>query len=1495
MADAPLGYWRLDTATGFNEATASNNTLVGTPTLVPGKDGNTAWSVNQNVAINLTGNYQDFTADNTFSVEAWFKRGISSAPSYPTIWRRDGNGRTALVRMRDSAFTPDNTGPGRVEVYLSNGTTSTNFYTTARYDDNQWHHLVMTVSGTGATAGKLYIDNVLVNTFNNPGNLSYLSSAGSSAIVAGGPDPSNGEGWAGGIDEIALYGTALSAARITAHYNARPSNVDVTIAAPAMVTGLSAPVPVIKTSIGAPAITTQTTFVTPKISAGYGAIATNDNNGDGTATYLDVSASDGQEGRAFLKFADFNQGRYPEKSDLKITTQQIVGPVKFTIYRLMESFAGNTTLGRAFNPAYDNDGVEVDLGSDPAFATGTQTIDITKITRRWALGAPNYGIVILAPLSNIPANGVGYSQFRITDETGNPTSARPQLISTLIDVPTLTVNVTTTPIVTGITTPAVGVRTSSINTVVGAMGTDISQPAPVVQTGRNIVVSAPAMEIGLDFRGGLSVNPDFVAKTSPMEIFTQMQDAQQYISVDVNIPVTGAMQIGLEGTDATGISLQTDRVVQAPRMLMSTKMPGGYLGGLEDRYRTYVPTTVDDDDIWLKLNDASGNIAVDSLAAALSNKNDATYLNGPVLNSDGYRNRAAVEFDGVDDYLLMTTHYPSGGFAGMDATIEFSIQTTDLNGTIIRGGGNTSGENPGFAGTLDSEVRLVNGEIVIYGGSGQNVSYRTRYFVADGEWHHIVLSLPSATAAIYNSYNLSASRPFFLMADGEVVWSRFAPPLYGRSFLPTSFMGRAVFTAAVSGDPANVANYAVSENVSGKLADVVVRYHYAVSKDTAEKLYYEWSETLVITAEPMIMGTSMIAPALARGNTKRMIALYGLPYYLYAGDGVPTTRDGFGTYFSTFAGYYIENTGIDVPTGAAGSSQHVNSSSNQTKMQFLEVKPFRLEGYMVYPVAIANTPGSSGTRSAEGLENGEYRDPIENNYVDDRTGLPRFVDLDLDLREPITNFDAITAVNYPADRPWDGPENVQHDELTEFRQHNLGLTNNEWAAARDKLRDSILNAAYLGVNLWINEPHMAQHLEFIQAWDKHSVGDRFEFMGPGSVDPTGYTNDKAHQIDRAHLQPNVPDQWFNAVGVGQFPFTWQADSKRVIVSTEEGLTDIPGWEKTDQIVYYADNQWAPHSVVMAYDAIDRMAGLKIGDQLMMYMSEAGSYSGNYPAFNGWSVGVPRQFVVSAKPQGIVGKVISKELDFYYRERGQTRANPYKDNVYTIAAEIGSVVRGRAIQGRAFMEFMDSNITKVKIPIDLHPDMWNGASGENKSSWSFDTRRYKEIILLWILQKSVTRGDTIVTLEDEVRYVDIQDKEWDYKPYISMNARGLHWLAETEAIPAGEVRVFASPMVIGTEGADVTVSRTRNVTVAVTGTMSLDTELVEPASVDNPDVSVRARPFTMETKMNGLGTVVRAPAMQIGIETPDPVVTGTGDKIIVYMDSVTNITLFMEEE
>jgi hypothetical protein len=212
LADAPAAYFRMDQVSGLladSTANGNHNTLVtGTatysqPSLIASDLASTS--------VRFTGS-QDFRSDDSatldlgdvFTLECWGKRDATQGTVQTMICKDVGAYQLAW-------FTDNKL------ILARNGVAIIVSSTLAITDTTTAHHLVCTKNG--ATV-KLYIDGVdrtgtvTNSTFVN--NTSQLTIGSNGALTPG-------ELYSGWLDEVAVYPTALSLARVQAHYNAAVS------------------------------------------------------------------------------------------------------------------------------------------------------------------------------------------------------------------------------------------------------------------------------------------------------------------------------------------------------------------------------------------------------------------------------------------------------------------------------------------------------------------------------------------------------------------------------------------------------------------------------------------------------------------------------------------------------------------------------------------------------------------------------------------------------------------------------------------------------------------------------------------------------------------------------------------------------------------------------------------------------------------------------------------------------------------------------------------------------------------------------------------------------------------------------------------------------------------------------------------------------------------------------------------------------------------------
>jgi hypothetical protein len=205
LSDAPVGYWRLNernTPDAFDASGYDHHGVYtgGVTLLQPGivaVDPCAAFD-GTNGAVTLNEDILDFAGTARFSVEAW-------------IDGSDGDGYVVGKMSYDGAYhgwmlTTDPSGPGmRFQRHPASGVVG------GAVVLDEWNHVVGTYDGSTL---RLYLNGQEVS---NKASTSTLEDIVEPLVV------SDGASWGayqGRIDEVAVYETNLSAARVLAHYEA---------------------------------------------------------------------------------------------------------------------------------------------------------------------------------------------------------------------------------------------------------------------------------------------------------------------------------------------------------------------------------------------------------------------------------------------------------------------------------------------------------------------------------------------------------------------------------------------------------------------------------------------------------------------------------------------------------------------------------------------------------------------------------------------------------------------------------------------------------------------------------------------------------------------------------------------------------------------------------------------------------------------------------------------------------------------------------------------------------------------------------------------------------------------------------------------------------------------------------------------------------------------------------------------------------------------------
>ncbi|MFD2797250.1 PKD domain-containing protein [Promicromonospora vindobonensis] len=206
----PAGSTRTYDWAGGDDLTVPSNVQLGTAGAITG-DPNTAATFRNSSSSRLAST-QNIAAPGTFSIETWIRGGGSGR----IVGFGNNNSATGTSTITDRLLYVDS--GGRLTFGVHDGGADT-LRSPGRVDDGAWHHVVATLGSGGM---QLFVDGARVaNRADVTQGRAYDGYWRIGAdTLSGWPNRSllGGDRYTGAVDDVAIYPTVLSAAKVSDHY-----------------------------------------------------------------------------------------------------------------------------------------------------------------------------------------------------------------------------------------------------------------------------------------------------------------------------------------------------------------------------------------------------------------------------------------------------------------------------------------------------------------------------------------------------------------------------------------------------------------------------------------------------------------------------------------------------------------------------------------------------------------------------------------------------------------------------------------------------------------------------------------------------------------------------------------------------------------------------------------------------------------------------------------------------------------------------------------------------------------------------------------------------------------------------------------------------------------------------------------------------------------------------------------------------------------------------
>lgn len=278
-----------------------------------------------------------------------------------------------------------------------------------------------------------------------------------------------------------------------------------------------------------------------------------------------------------------------------------------------------------------------------------------------------------------------------------------------------------------------------------------------------------------------------------------------------------------------------------------------------------------------------------------------------------------------------------------------------------------------------------------------------------------------------------------------------------------------------------------------------------------------------------------------------------------------------------------------------------------------------------------------------------------------------------------------------------------------------------------------------------------------------------------------------------------------------------------------------------------------------------------------------------------------------QPDGIAGQVIAREQYSYLK--GKTEViNPYRDWVTTVLVEKGTILEGKPVGGRIFVETMDAgtpmlsfgySISETGDSVGGYPlvpakqykvDQPNAYAGK----WMVDSSRIKEVFSWTEGRPYIGRGGVQVVGEG-IPYVSVSEDGVVYEtlPYVGMNVRGLNWLGAVTPEVLGSRTVFATVADVTIEAREPFAQVVSNKEIAVQPAQ-VNIDFRKPTDTGDPDVEINVTPAAVTITAGVYQKVFYAQPAVVTVDAVMPGVKGEGEDFVLYLRN-NDVTLYLGDD